>query len=754
MRIKHYIVTYNNEEILNGCLESLSDVFKKYTKDEYQVYIINNHSNFKIDSKFNNRVEVLHNTLRPDFSTGHLARNWNQAILHGFKDLKNPDCDILITSQNDCYFKGDFIRNVKKWHETYSFLQQGAGDNYISYTPNAIKRVGLWDERYSNIGYQEADYFLRQLLYNKDGCSINDDVHLRLHNREKNNIIQLNESGFVRGDEFHLLSTKYHKVSEQVYKTKWGDTAKNHAVNGWSYDNLKHLSPTNSYTYYPYFELDISTLSEQNYIIPDEFKVNSHSENLTKYDIGNIILWKSNSELIKIIEDTFKDSIVLKTKISVKGEERINKINELYTPIIPQRDDERYFQTEDITVYLVKLPNKHKMMWRTEGYRLCNSVLLDFKNRYRNQFSYTDFHCSDNVTECNTAIKVFGIDYKTNLEIIDVDNLYHFIHGHSTTHEECYVYRDFKIEHISNSPVVEYLKGNKEAYFRQSHLFNVREETIHYHMGQYGEDRDSNSIKVAKVGDDYVVVDGMHRSSVCYFNGDRKILVRVVDYKSEPVAGQFLPHISEDDILSIRKKSHWNSLYKFLFELQNSQIRWVTIRGFRKMPWKPDTDLDIVVHPHDYDKFTNLMDKFVGDGLFTINHKHTKYNHPTKTLLYSAYSTVGLDGHHIPNTCFQLDVYNDLFFFKGNDGVQLNDGFIDELFKYVKVRSNLVVPHVHFELIMLLARIQIDKGGHWTDKHLTIRNEIKNDSDFNFDLLEKLFNYSMINSDFKLNLDL
>jgi len=754
MRIKHYIVTYNNEEILNGCLESLSTVFEKYTKDEYQVYIINNHSNFKIDSKFEKYVEVIHNELRPDFSTGHLSRNWNQAILHGFKDLKNPDCDILITSQNDCYFEGDFIRNVIKWHETYSFLQQGAGDNFISYTPESIKKVGLWDERFSNIGYQEADYFLRQLLYNKDGCSINDDVHLRLHNREKNNVIKLTDSGFVRGDEFHLLSTKYHKISESVYRNKWGDTAYNHAVNGWSYEKLKHLTPKESYTYYPYFEMNVKTLDIQNYIMPDEFKVNSDSENLTNLDIGNIILWKSNPDLVNIIEETFRNSIVLKTKISVKGEERIKKINDLYNPILPQRDDERYYQTEDITLYLVKLPNKHKMMWRTEGYRLCNTVLLDFKNRYRAQFSHIDFHCSDNVTECNTAIEVFGIDYKTNLEIIDVEDLYHFIHGHSMTHEECYVYRDFKIEHISNSPVVEYLKGNKDAYFRQSHLFNVREKTIHHHMSRYGQDRTSDSIKVAKLGDYYIAVDGMHQSSVCYFNGDRKLLVRVVDEKTEPVAAQFLPHISEDDILSIRKKSHWNSLYKFLFELQNKAIRWVTIRGFRKMPWRPDTDLDIVIHPHDYERFCNLMNEFVSDGLFTVNHTNTKYNHPNKNLLYSAYSTVGLDGHHIPNNCFQLDIYNDLFFFKGKDGVQLNPSFTDELFKYVKTRSNVVIPHVHFELIMLLSRIQIDKGGHWTDKHLKIRDEIKNDSDFNFDLLEKLFNYSMINSDFKLNLDL
>lgn len=125
MRIKHYIVTYNNNEVLNNCLESLWDIFENYTKDEYQVYIINNHSNFSINRKFERYVEVIHNDLRPDFSTGHLSRNWNQAILHGFKDLNNPDCDILVTNQNDCEFDGDFVPNLIEWHKNILLCSLG-----------------------------------------------------------------------------------------------------------------------------------------------------------------------------------------------------------------------------------------------------------------------------------------------------------------------------------------------------------------------------------------------------------------------------------------------------------------------------------------------------------------------------------------------------------------------------------------------------------------------------------------------------
>ena len=268
MKIKHYIVTYNNNIILNRCLQSILPLFSKYTPDEYSVYIINNHSNFNIDSIYEPYVHVLHNSLRPDFSTGHLSRNWNQAIINGFRDLNNVDCDILITSQNDCEFDGDFISNLIELHKKYSFIQFGAGDNFMSYTVESIKKVGLWDERFCNIGYQEADYFLRQLLYNTHSCTINDYMHKRVHNPEKNNVVKNTPNGYSRGEESHFVSQQFHKHSENIYKIKWGNTPQAHN-NIWNYESLKKLNPLiDSYILYPYFEKGIPTnvLNSQNYI--------------------------------------------------------------------------------------------------------------------------------------------------------------------------------------------------------------------------------------------------------------------------------------------------------------------------------------------------------------------------------------------------------------------------------------------------------------------------------------------------------
>ena len=161
MKIKQYIVTYNNSLQINNCLDS---IFSKLSKEELsilEIYIINNHSNLEINKEYLDNITILNNNLRPDFSTGHLARNWNQAIINGFQNLNNPDCDIVITNQDDTIFKENYINQIIELHKNFDLIQFGWGDNFISYTPNAIKRIGLWDERFCNIGYQEADYLLR-----------------------------------------------------------------------------------------------------------------------------------------------------------------------------------------------------------------------------------------------------------------------------------------------------------------------------------------------------------------------------------------------------------------------------------------------------------------------------------------------------------------------------------------------------------------------------------------------------------------
>lgn len=97
MRIKIYFVTYMESQVLN---ETLDSFFSTCDNNKFcEICIINNHSIFFLEEKFVDKVRVIHNCGRPDFSTGHLSRNWNQAILHGFQNLNKLDCDILYSKE-------------------------------------------------------------------------------------------------------------------------------------------------------------------------------------------------------------------------------------------------------------------------------------------------------------------------------------------------------------------------------------------------------------------------------------------------------------------------------------------------------------------------------------------------------------------------------------------------------------------------------------------------------------------------------
>lgn len=273
MLVKHFIVTYNNNDVLAKGLETLKPTLEKYSTNEYQLFIINNHTNFYIDDYFIDRVKVIHNDGRPDFSTGHLTRNWNQAIIHGFGSLTEPECDIVITSQNDTTFTENFLDEVIGYHSRFDLIQLGAGDTFMSYTPNAIKKIGLWDERFCNIGYQESDYFFRAYRYLRNNVSINDFYHGRVHNQITNTILTDHfQTGHLRGEESHIESLKYHKYQLNLYLYKWHSTLDDIKKTSLYWDDLesfKDITPKiDSYIYYPYFEKDYDTQTfvQQKYI--------------------------------------------------------------------------------------------------------------------------------------------------------------------------------------------------------------------------------------------------------------------------------------------------------------------------------------------------------------------------------------------------------------------------------------------------------------------------------------------------------
>ena len=265
MKIKVFIVTYNSDLIYDNIRSLLSSDLVNY---DYSINVIDNYceNNYLIDFCKDNNINLFENKLRPSFSTGHLSRSWNQCIINGFKDLNNPDCDILVLCQDDNLFLSNWCSELINYHNTYEFISMGGGDQFCSYKSEHIKKVGLWDERFCNIGYQEYDYFIRSYIYNKDKSSINDRKHRRINNSIGDKFIDFGDYliGGMRNDKRHLDSVKYHEISKNILINKWGQESMN-----WNLEYLNGISKSNiqNYIYYPYFEKDVYDLKEKNYLI-------------------------------------------------------------------------------------------------------------------------------------------------------------------------------------------------------------------------------------------------------------------------------------------------------------------------------------------------------------------------------------------------------------------------------------------------------------------------------------------------------
>ena len=291
-KIKIFIVTYKRSDVLNELLENIySSDFKDIKNTE--VNIINNHTNFQLNDKYKNKVKVYHNMCRPDWSCGNLGQNWNQAIILGFKSIRNPDAEYIVTLQNDCVLHKNWCSHLLKMHKKYDFIAGEFGDNIVSYNINTIKKVGLWDENYQGVAHKEADYYLRVLYFMKNKCLINDKMHKRIWNPNNDYLkLDIPDGRNINDDLVKRPDNKENEIiwegcrggviNDYCYKYfehKWSNTHKlNVSKDGWIKNWNKELitNPPKPKKYsmfmlYPYFEKDIENLKEKGYWIPKDY---------------------------------------------------------------------------------------------------------------------------------------------------------------------------------------------------------------------------------------------------------------------------------------------------------------------------------------------------------------------------------------------------------------------------------------------------------------------------------------------------
>ncbi len=130
-------------------------------------------------------LSVINNYARPEWSWGHLSRDWNTAALYGFKDPLDPISDVVVGLQGDAVMNPQWAHTIYDEHTKNGalFLSGGRGDAFHSWTAEGVRKLGLWDERYCDIGFQEHDMFGRAVTLEPERVRINDEAHGRKHRK-------------------------------------------------------------------------------------------------------------------------------------------------------------------------------------------------------------------------------------------------------------------------------------------------------------------------------------------------------------------------------------------------------------------------------------------------------------------------------------------------------------------------------------------------------------------------------------------
>jgi len=117
-------------------------------------------------------------------------------------------------------------------------------------------------------------------------------------------------------------------------------------------------------------------------------------------------------------------------------------------------------------------------------------------------------------------IKNFILGKVIGDKIIDINKIYHYIHGEHANHD--------KIVNIKNSPTVKYLMGDIKEYVNGSKKFCPRINSFPF-LTDLFDNGEWLEVFVYHHREIYIVLDGMHRSSILYYNKLETIKVNLVD---------------------------------------------------------------------------------------------------------------------------------------------------------------------------------------------------------------------------------
>jgi hypothetical protein len=109
-----------------------------------------------------------------------------------------------VLAQNDVVWNPGWDRILRE-EKRYDLITQPRGDQMMAFRIEAVRKIGLFDERFYTLHFQETDYFYRAILLHPKGVSINDDHSSRggKWNPFEHALIQPTFTGIFEDNQIH-----------------------------------------------------------------------------------------------------------------------------------------------------------------------------------------------------------------------------------------------------------------------------------------------------------------------------------------------------------------------------------------------------------------------------------------------------------------------------------------------------------------------------------------------------------------------
>ena len=314
------------------------------------------------------------------------------------------------------------------------------------------------------------------------------------------------------------------------------------------------------------------------------------------FDSNNIINeLKKKFDIKKIIDMNWKEKNI---------DERHKIINDIYEINIPNNDWRVIMKPTKIknkaNMNIIKIiilfdKNFKYDKRKTRGIgeiKYLNINFFNIKEKIRNIYGKHSIHMTDNCNDFNSTLKCLNInDFYSGYRILSIKELNCVIWANKFFDKNdncknpiyCKLEESCHYKYVSNNKkeYIDYTKYNKK---HNPENFDKLIKNFDY-LNYFNSDRTirRNIIQVYKYfNGKYIIFDGLHRLSILYYKlGIKEVLVELIDNKNK------IENISI-------KKLHAEQFYLFLQEINRSNINYIFLRGFLKLPVCLDTDLDII----------------------------------------------------------------------------------------------------------------------------------------------------------------